>query len=158
MKTDTRNPVPSLPDVQLRFFYGILTLWESGVEDKVKKNFTTKEIKSFLARKDSNGNPVLVIDTEKRRKGKLALSELRYINTKSNKGLSLLYHLRNAFAHNRIVLDLNSRILHIRNEYNGAVKMEGRIAFDVLKEFVETLQGKHDFPVKSHKTKKKIKK
>ena len=91
MKQDTKNPNPVLNGAKLEFFYGILSLWESGEENKVIKNFKTKEIKRFLARRDSNGVIILFLSTDKNKKCENCKYKLYINDTKNNIGLSLLY-------------------------------------------------------------------
>ena len=144
MKQDTKNPNPVLNGAKLEFFYGILSLWESGEENKVIKNFKTKEIKRFLARRDSNGVIILFLSTDKNKKCENCKYKLYINDTKNNIGLSLLYHLRNAFAHNDIQLSDQDRLININLVWKGVLKLKTKIPFIVLKELIETIRGQHN--------------
>ncbi|MBD5355516.1 MAG: hypothetical protein HDR88_00680 [Bacteroides sp.] len=156
MKGDSRSPIPILKEDKLNFFYSILTLWESGKEPKIIKNFTTAEIIRFKDKRDKNGHLILTF-SDFNKKDSLQLSEIRFNNVKNNKGLSILYHLRNAFAHNLIFLENNGRILHIENEYRGKKQLQALIAYDVLKELIEILLGKHNLSGQEKKKRTKNK-
>lgn len=153
MKTDTRSPVPSLSGAKLAFFYGILTLWESGEQNKVIKNFNSSEIHRFLSRLDSNKKRILCIKTDLNEKSPECKYELYLRNTKKNIGLSLLYHLRNAFAHNCIQQINNGQIIYIENYWRGKLNLKTRIPFPILKELIETIQGKHNLSIEEKKRK-----
>lgn len=154
MKGDSRPPTPILKNEKLDFFYSILTLWESGKEPKIVKNSNSKEIRRFKKRRDKKGHMILTF-SDFNRKEPLHLSEIRFRNVKDNQGMSILYHIRNAFAHNRIFLEKNKRILRIENEYKGQKNLQAIIAFDVLKELIETFLGKHNLTDQEKKTKTK---
>ncbi len=143
LKVDVRNPLPVLKPSHLKFFYSMLTLWESGREPKITHNFNSKEINQFKKRKAPNGRPILVMNNPPGHPMPMSVSEIRF-KTRKNKGRSILSHLRNAFAHNRISYVGNSDVLKIENEYNGKTQMEGLVKFSVLKELVEILVGNLD--------------
>lgn len=143
MKGDSRLPYPVLKDEKLDFFYSILTLCESPKKPKIVNNFNSAEIKQLKNKKDKKGYPILRI-SDIGDKTPLQLSEIRFRDVKRNKGLSILWHLRHAFAHNRINLNENGRVLYIENRYRGVVKLKAMIAYDVLKELIEILIGQHN--------------
>ena len=143
MKQDNRNPQPVLSGAKLDFFYSILTLWESGEANKVIKNFNSSEIKRFLARRDSHGVEILFFKTDPNKKNPNSKYELFVKDTKRNNGLSLLYHLRNAFAHNDIQLTNNGNDIVINHSWNGVLKLKTTLPFKVLRELVETIRGQH---------------
>lgn len=151
MKSDYRNPNPVLSGKKLGFFYSILTLWESSAEKKVVNNFKSTEIKSFLNKRDSRNVTILSVQTDRNNKRKLSCN-CRYTlyvkDTKDNIGLSLLYHLRNAFAHNDIKLSDCGNIIHITHIYKGTLKLKTTIPFGVLKELIETIRGQHQLSAK----------
>ncbi|MDE6770649.1 MAG: hypothetical protein K2J78_13075 [Muribaculaceae bacterium] len=143
MKGDSRLPYPVLKDEKLDFFYSILTLCESPKKPKIVNNFNSAEIRQLKKKKDKKGHLTLRF-SDIGEKTPLQLSEIRFRNVKGNKGLSILWHLRHAFAHNRINLSEDGEGLHIENEYRGEVKFKAMIAYDVLKELIETLLGQHN--------------
>lgn len=142
MKGDSRLPYPVLKDEKLDFFYNILTLCESPKKPKVVNNFNSAEIRQLKNKKDRKGHPILRF-SDISDKSSLQLSEIRFRDVKRNKGLSILWHLRHAFAHNRINLSEDGEVLHIENKYREVVKFKAMIAYDVLKELIETLLGQH---------------
>ena len=147
MKQDTRNPKPILSGTKLEFFYSILTLWESGKENKVIKKFTSAEIKKILARTDPHGVNILSFSTHRNKKNYNSKYELYIKDSKNNQGLSLLYHLRNAFAHNNITLSNNGRNVHIQHVCKDVLKLKTKIPFTILKELIETICEKHNLTV-----------
>lgn len=153
MKTATKNSKPVLFGTKLTFFYGILTLWESSEENKVVKNFKSSEINRFLDRRDSKGKRVLFIKTDLNKNDLNHKYELYLKDSKKNQGLSLLYHLRNAFAHNDIQLSNDGREVLINHEWKGVCKLKTRISYKVLKELVETLRGEHNLTEEEKKKK-----
>lgn len=156
MKGDPRLSYPVLKDEKLEFFYGILTLWESGKDPKIINNFKSEGVTQLKKRKDNKGHPILRF-SDFNDKNPLQLSEIRFKDVKGNKGLSILSHLRHAFAHNRITVEENGRILHIKNEYRGDIKFNAVIAFDVLKDLMETLTKQDNNVSKENKNKTKTK-
>ncbi len=137
---DKRNPQSVLTPAHLRFFHSLLTLWESGKEPKVAKQFNSVEVKRFLAKTDAKGQVILSIGDDPTDQSPLALSELRFSKTGgAGKAKSLLNHLRNAFAHNRISYGEDNNTILIENEYRGTVRMVGKVRFNVLKELMELL-------------------
>lgn len=159
MKIDTRNYQPVLTGAKLEFFYSILTLWESAVSNKVVKQFTSAEIKRFLGKVDSHGNRILYFNTDINKRCPNCKYELYLKDTKRNLGLSLLYHLRNAFAHNNIELAGNGNIIKIQHNYKNTLTIKTTISFKILKELVETLRGLHNLtPQQKKKKYPKIKK
>ncbi len=156
MKTENKSSKPVLSGIKLEFFYSILTLWESGEKNKVIKDFKSAEVKRFLARLDSRGVRVLFLNTDINKKDFNHKYELYFTNPKGNQGLSLLYHLRNAFAHNDIQLIDNSNIF-INHIWSGTLRLKARISFKVLKEFVETIRGQHNLTSNEKKYKKRRK-
>ena len=144
------NPdVPLLDGNIVVFFYEILVNWELNKKsngDRLKdiKKFNSAEIKRFLNRVDSSGNKEIYLnktpdDTEAYR-----ASEIRFIDSQKNKSLSLLYHLRNAFAHNDISYDIESNVININHFYKKKLRIKGSISFNLLLELVETIFGKYD--------------
>lgn len=129
----------TLSEGQLIFFHKILTLCESGKNPKVVRDFRHIEVKQFRERKRQL--QIEDIDTKNQQSSK---SIILFRNDKGNQALSLLWHLRHAFAHNRILRDGNSQLLQIRNEYNGETKMKAIVQFCVLKELVEIILGEHN--------------
>lgn len=157
MKTDTRMSTPVLSGTKLMFFYGILTLWESPVEDKVVKNFSSSEIKRFLARRDSRGKLILFLTTDPNKSDSNHNHELFLKDSKQNQGLSLLYHLRNAFAHNDIQLSNDGEQVIINHSWKGILKLKTKVRFKILKELIETIRGQHNL-TEDEKKKKYTKK
>lgn len=153
MKVDTRSPVPTLTGAKLEFFYGILTLWESPEQNKVIKDFKSSEIKRFLGQLDRKGNLVLFLKTDINTNCPNCKYELYVNNTKNNTGLSLLYHLRNAFAHNKIQILENGNMVCIENYWKGKLKLKTRLPFSVLKELIETIRGMHNLTIEEKKKK-----
>jgi|GEM_PF-3084946 hypothetical protein len=156
MKPDNRNPQPILREDKLAFFYAILTLWESGEDNKVVKNFGSREIKRFLEKRDSNGSQILFFKTDINKKCFNCKYEIYVKDSKRNYGMSLLYHLRNAFAHNDIQLDNEKRIIRIHHTWKNSVRLKTTIPFKVLKELVETIRGQHNLT--EEEKKKRIRK
>lgn len=152
MKVDNRSSKPILSGSLLDFFYGILTLWESPEENKVLKDFNSAEIKRFLAREDNKGMKTLFFTSDANKKDYNHKYELFVKNSRNNQGLSLLYHLRNAFAHNDIQM-INGKDIYIRHEWNGILKLKTTISFKVLKEFIETIRGEHNLTEEEKKQK-----
>lgn len=151
MNLDTRNPFPVLTGAKLELFYSILTLWESGKQPKVVNNFKSMAVKRFLAKRDSHGKTVLTISTDKTKKC-VGCKYILYLNdSKQNKGLSLLYHLRNAFAHNDITLSNQGQLIHINHVWKGVLKLKTIISFKVLKELIETIRGQQITPIENNK-------
>lgn len=150
MKDDSRLPYPVLKDEKLAFFYSILTLWESGKKPKIINNFKSEAVSQLKKRKDNKGDFIIRFSDFKEN-DPLKPSEIRFKDVKRNKGLSILSHLRHAFAHNRITLEENGRILHIKNEYGGVTKLQAIIAFDVLEELIDILIGKDNKLVEEKK-------
>lgn len=143
METDNRTSKPVLSGTKLIFFYSILTLWESPEKNKVVKDFKSSEVKRFLARKDARRKQLIFIKTDINKCDYNHKYEIYLLDSKNNKGLSLLYHLRNAFAHNDIQLSNNNdiRIVHY---WKGVLKLKTKIPFKILKELVETIRGQHN--------------
>lgn len=137
---DRRNPVPVLTGSKLKFFYEILTLWESGVQNKVVNNFKSKKVKRFLARTDSNGIRILSFKLKLNEQHSNCKYEISISDVKHNYGLSLLYHLRNAFAHNNIRLNDKGEIC-IDHKWQGSWRIKARVSSEVLKEFIDILTG-----------------
>lgn len=144
MKADTRSPKPVISGAILEFFYSILTLWESGVKDKVVKDFKSAEINRFLSRTDSRGASFLHFTTDKNKRVGNCKYELYVLNSKSNYGMSLLYHLRNAFAHNDIQVRNGGTDIFIEHSWKGVLKLKTTISFKVLQELIETIRGMHN--------------
>lgn len=155
MKVDNRNSKPELEDEKLAFFYSILTLWESGEENKVVKNFKSSEIKRFLDRRTNNGNKILFFtcDPNRIKKNEDAVYTLYVKDTKRNRGLSLLYHLRNAFAHNYINWIESDGMIIIDYKWQDDLKLKTKIPFSILKNLIETIWGKHNLPPEEKKKK-----
>lgn len=153
MKVDSRNPKPVLNQQKLNFFYSILTLWESDAVKTVKK-FNSAEIKRFLARTDYHNVKILQFYTKINAKPDGSKYRLYINDTKHNLGLSLLYHLRNAFAHNNIeVIDTRKEMIRIELIWKGSLKIRTTIPFSILKELIETIWGLHNLKPEE-KTKK----
>lgn len=153
MKTDTRSSTPVLVGNKLAFFYSILTLWESPDNNKVVKDFNSSEIKRFLNHPESSGKKLLYI-THNINKTDYNCKYFLYVNnSKKNIGLSLLYHLRNSFAHNDIQLSDNGMTIVIHHEYNGVLKLKTKIPYKVLKYLIETIRGKHNLTEEEKKQK-----
>lgn len=143
---DKRNPVPVLSGARLQFFYGILTLWESNARNKVINDFRSKEVNKFLSRTDSNGLKILSLSTDKKKTNLNCRYRIYLLDTKSNLGLSLLYHLRNAFAHNDIKLVKYNKktCISIHHVWKGTTRLETIVPFKVLKELIDIIRGIHD--------------
>lgn len=108
-------------------------------------------VKRFLAKRDSHGKTVLTISTDKTKKC-VGCKYILYLNdSKQNKGLSLLYHLRNAFAHNDITLSNQGQLIHINHVWKGVLKLKTIISFKVLKELIETIRGQQITPIENNK-------
>lgn len=150
---DRRNPVPVLTESKLEFFYGILTLWESGVRNKVVNNFKSKKVKRFLARKDSKGVAILSFKSNVNEQHSNCKYELSISDVKHNYGLSLLYHLRNAFAHNTIRLNGKGEIC-IDHKWQSSWRIKARVSSEVLKEFIDILTGTCDESKRDNKKSK----
>lgn len=144
MKVGNKSPIPVLSGVKLEFFYSILTLWESGEKNKVVKNFKSAEIKRFLARSGPRGVTILHFTTDKNKRRQDCKYELYVLDSKDNQGMSLLYHLRNAFAHNDIQLCNNGNDIFIHHTWGGTLKLKTTMSFKVLKELIETIRGQHN--------------
>lgn len=136
---DCRLSCSTLSEGQLKFFHKILAICESGKEPKVVRDFRYVEVKRFCERKRQL--QIEDIDTKSQLNSK---SKILLRDDKGNKALSILWHLRHAFAHNRIIRNGNTQFLQIRNEHNGVVKMKANVQFGVLKELVEIFLGEHN--------------
>ena len=65
---------------------------------------------------------------------------------------SLLIHLRNAFAHNRVFTDLEHKYIVLEDEYNGKLNLYVKLSSIVrLRDIVEAIKSTKD---KSKKTSK----
>lgn len=155
MKTDTRSSTPVLSGPRLDFFYAILTLWESPEENKVIKDFNSTEVKRFLERKDSHGRLYLSYTHDLKKSLPNHRYQLYLKNSKNNLGLSLIYHLRNAFAHNDINLSNNGNLIIINHEWKNVLKLKTTIPFKILKELIETIRGQHNLTEEEKKKKPK---
>lgn len=155
MKAHYKSSKPVLQYGKLDFFYSILTLWESDDEPKVVKNFSSSEIKQFLAC-SKRGHKILSVTTDKNKICD-SIYEIYVNKTKDTIGLSLLYHLRNAFAHNDIQL-VDNKIIIIHHEWQGITRLKTRIPFDILKGLIETMRGKHNLSPEDRDKDKKEKK
>lgn len=144
MEAGNKSPIPVLSGAKLEFFYSILTLWESGEKNKVVKNFSSAEITRFLSQTDSRGITILHFTTDKNKRRHDCKYELYLLNSKRNIGMSLLYHLRNAFAHNDIQLCNNGNDIFINHTWGETLKLKTTISFKVLKELIETIRGLHN--------------
>lgn len=153
MKIARKSSTPILSGEKLEFFYSILVRWESSEEPKVIKNFSSAEIKRLLARADSQGKKVLYLSIDPNKKDFNHKYELYLKNSKRNIGESLLYHLRNAFAHNDIQLIPGKNEVFINHEWGGGVKLKATISYKVFKELVETMVGKHNLSEEEKKNK-----
>lgn len=145
MRQKYRSPKPILKDTKLEFFYSILTLWESEVVNKVVKDFRSVEVKSVLSKTDSSKRRQLLFSTEFNDKHKVNTKyELIVRDTKGSQAMSLLYHLRNAFAHNDIVVLENNSTIFIEHRWKGELKLKANISFNLLKLLIETIRGEHN--------------
>lgn len=144
MKNATKSSIPVLSGKILTFFYKVLTIWESSEEKKVIKDFNSSEIRRFLIRKDSRGKQILFFSTDLNKTDFNHKYALYLRNSKKSKGLSLLYQLRNAFAHNDILISNDGKQIIINHEWKGVCKLKTKIPFTVLKELVETIRGEHN--------------
>lgn len=136
-----RSSTPALKGKMLEFFYEIMVLCECDIKPYIANNFNSPIIKDYLLSKDRKNNPILVISSNIYDDRPLRISELRF-KKGNNIGISLLYNLRNAFAHNRITIEKDTEILVIENYYGKRLMMRGRIKYKVLKEFIDLLLGR----------------
>lgn len=158
MKQDNRNHNPVLSGTKLEFFYGILTLWESAKSPKVVNNFKSAEVKQFLSQTDSRGIVKLLVTADQNKKCTGCRYSLYVNDSKKNIGLSLLYHLRNAFAHNNIELCDQRHLIIINHIWKGKTKLQTKIPFSILKELIETIRGNFNpTPIDNIKKKNQIK-
>ena len=153
MKAAYKPSIPVLSGSKLEFFYSILTLWESDDENKVVKDFKSSEIKRFLARKNSQGKRILFITPDSNRYDDSCTYRLFVDAGKYGQAKSILYHLRNAFAHNDISLSHKGSIIEIEHTWQGKLKLKTSIPFNVLKELVETIRGEHNLTPEEKKKK-----
>lgn len=152
MKQNTRSSKPALTGKKLDFFYSILTLWESNDPSKVVKDFRSTEIKRFLSQIDSKKRKVLFFTTDPKAKDRCSCKYSLYIvNSKDSQAMSLLYHLRNAFAHNDISVLTNRELIFIEHRWKNELRLKAFISFKVLKELIETIRGEHNVSDKEKK-------
>jgi hypothetical protein len=147
-KVDTRQPNISLTESQLNFFYGILVFCESGAFSQVKININNRLIKShqYDEKKNPQGIKLLYPTKGKSSNIKEMLTQMQsnhnniivFANQKRNVCKSLLCHIRNAFAHNRIIRE-NNDILFLTDEHSGTLSMKGLVKFKVFKELVNEI-------------------
>lgn len=131
------NVDPCLNTEEIEFFYKILLLCES--KQLVGYNFDKSELQEFIKNKK-------IIPTYNKGKQKWegivkesVHNEIQFKNNKGSICASLFVHLRNAFAHGYIEKDKKTNVLHFQNVYQGECKMDGRMSFDTLKEFIENM-------------------
>lgn len=122
---------------ELKFFYKNLQLCECR-ESLTGYNFNSKELKDFI---ESKG--IKIVYNKEQGKAISKSSEDNEIQLLCYGKLgvcpSLFKHLRNAFAHCYIEKDMNTGILHFQNRYRGAIRMDGKMKFNVLKALVEKM-------------------
>ncbi|MDE6753294.1 MAG: hypothetical protein K2J82_01630 [Muribaculaceae bacterium] len=135
-----RKSNSTLEDAHIKFFHKLIVSIENNkkIKDKIIKNFSHSEVKNIINNEDNDYfiliNPIEYSDC-------LVNDEIRFTNHKRNKAYSLLCHLRNAFAHNRIQVEDGSGQLIFQDEYNKIINMVGKCSFQKLKYLVETILG-----------------
>lgn len=137
------------PDL-LDLFYQVLILCESDAINTIKLRITDPRLKEFLNDKDKKrekGKVVLTYNAKSRKNGinniefntPIEINEIRFTNTKNNVIKSLLWHLRHAFAHNRLYYDNAHKFINVENVYNGVTKMKAKVRAADLKKLVKFL-------------------
>lgn len=146
---DKRPKNKTLTADLLDLFYQVLIFCESDAINEIKfriKDSCFNEFISYQNKKKEKGKVYLNYNTKLKKKNinkidfnkELELNEIRFINTKQNVIKSLLWHLRHAFAHNRLSFNDNSnKILCIENVYNGKTKMKAKVRTADLKKFIK---------------------
>lgn len=146
---DKRPKNKTLTADLLDLFYQVLIFCESDAINEIKfriKDSCFNEFISYQYKKKEKGKVYLNYNTKLKKKNinkidfnkELELNEIRFINTKQNVIKSLLWHLRHAFAHNRLSFNDNSNtILCIENVYNGKTKMKAKVRTADLKKFIK---------------------
>jgi hypothetical protein len=148
-KAYPRQSTPNLSKDQLDFFYGILVFYESDEFSQAKFDIRSTLINKYVydEKKRPKGIKLLYSRNKgKRDKFKHSLNQMQstdkktiaFIDTKGNVCKSLLCHIRNSFAHNRIIRE-NNDILFLTDEHSGTLSMKGRVKFKVFKELVNEI-------------------
>lgn len=150
-----RLPNSILETEHLRFFHKLIVAIENDKEmkDKIVKNFSNFEVKNIINKGKQNIYSITINPLDY--PSQIGYDELRFTDNKNNKAFSLLYHLRNAFAHNRVQLEEESMQLMFQDEYKKKINMVGKCNFLKLKYLVETILGEHNMTEEEKKMYKK---
>ena len=142
-EVDKRSPQIVLQPKQIALFYKILCYCESNAinttyfrldQNPIKKELQTKRRKdSVLIKSNKKGQSINFNLPYKK-------NEFRYKLTKNKgEGKSLLIHIRNAFAHNRISVVKNknkSCVLEFIDMTRNQITMMGNIEFSLLNRII----------------------
>lgn len=137
------------PDL-LDLFYQVLILCESDAINTMKVRITDSRLKEYINEKGNKrekGKVVLTYNVKSKKNGinrfefntPLEINEIRFTNSKNNVVKSLLWHLRHAFAHNRLYYDNAHKFIIVENVYKGITKMKAKVRAADLKKLVNFL-------------------
>ncbi len=150
-----RKSNSTLEDAHLRFFHKLIVAIENDkeIKDKIVKNFSNLEVKNIINKGKQNSYSITINPLDY--PSHIGYDEFRFTDNKNNKAFSLLYHLRNAFAHNRVQLEKETLQLMFQDEYKKKINMVGKCNFLKLKYLVETILGEHNMTEEEKKMYKK---
>lgn len=138
---DTRLQVRTLTPEQLNLFYQILIFCESDAINNADLRITNPALKPywFNSINKNEGKGILLTYKNIDFDAILDTNEIKFTDTKSNVLKSLLYHLRNAFAHNRLFYDDKSKILCMEDTYSGGINMKGKVKMPYFHKFIDAV-------------------
>ena len=117
-------------------------------ESKVKRNpkgFKVSKIKKFLKQLAMYQNTLQTViePIHKQMFEKETVSFFAFRDKFNSKVPSLIYHLRNAYAHNCVEKEniKGQDFLCFMDKYNGSLTMLGQIQYDVFDDFMENLKA-----------------
>lgn len=150
MNVDKRPKEKTLSPNLLDLFYQILILCESDAINSLNITINDPKLKEFINNKDYKEKDKITLAYSSKSKKKkvdfnsaLELNEIRFNNTKNNVIKSLFWHLRHAFAHNRLSFhDKKNHILYIENVSKGTTQMKAKVRVSNFKKFISFLLTK----------------
>lgn len=164
VKRIDRLSYSTLEPKHVDFFHKLVVAIENDkkVKEKVIKNFNNFEVTNLINEDRPESITINPLDYP----AAIRSDEVRFTNHKGNKAYSLLCHLRNAFAHNRIQVFAEDGKLIFQDEYNKKINMIGECSFAKLQYLVETILGEHNmtqeeirnYKKRSKKNKRNLKK